>query len=461
MQTEEYVVAVDIGSSKICAVAGDEDQDTGKININAFAERAFVADENMIQNGKVNNLERVADLLDKVLAEISEQLSAPVQLINISISGGQIVGESHKTTITRSDSDTIIQDDDMEDLLQDVRRTFDPRPGHTLLHILPQFFNVDKRTVSDDPVGHVGLRLGGAFYAITSPEANIRHLHEMVSFVPQKNERGEDLNNAIEVDYTLFSPIPDSLSLLTKWDKDGVAVVNMGRDTTEVAIFSRQGLRHVAVIQYAGNKVTHDLMEAYNLRFEDAEMLKITCGSLPPEQLNENEVITIGGGDEIPALEVPVRGVLEIIELRIREIAAIAMSELVKSGFSEKLSQGIILTGGTSNLYVAKEIFSETSSLIVRVGKPLKHIKRNPFSKLDNPKYSTVVGLLLASYYPFDVRVPSSVLHSEFTSPQGKSKGGSTKPVSKDGGINGFINKIKDFMKASDDLGNDTYDRGR
>jgi cell division protein FtsA len=414
----------------------------------------------MIQNGKVNNLERVADMLDSVLAEIAEQLSAPVQLISISISGGQIIGQSHTTTITRSDSDTIIQDDDMEDLLQDVRRTFDPRPGHTLLHILPQFFNVDKRTVSDDPVGHVGLRLGGAFYAITSPEANIRHLHEMIGFVPQKKENGEDSNKIIEVDYTLFSPIPDSLALLTKWDKDGVAVVNIGRDTTEVAIFSRQGIRHVAVIQYAGNKVTHDLMEAYNLRFEDAEMLKITCGSLPPDQLNENEVITISSDEEIPEFEVPVRGVLEIIELRVREIAAIVMSELVKSGFSEKLSQGIILTGGTANLYVVKEIFSETSSLHVRIGKPLKHIKRNPFSKLDNPKYSTVIGLLLASYYPFDVRVPASVLHSDYVSPQGRQKPNQAKPA-KGGGMNGFINKIKDFMNSGNELGGDTYDRGR
>lgn len=461
MQTGEYVVAVDIGSSKICAVAGDEDQDTGKININAFAERTFVADENMIQNGKVNNLERVADMLDGVLTEIAKQLSAPIGLINISISGGQIIGQSHNTTITRSDSDTIIQDDDMDDLLRDVRRTFDPRPGHTLLHILPQFFNVDKRTVSDDPVGHVGVRLGGAFYAITCPEANIRHLHEMINFVPQKDTRGEDTNNIIEVDYTLFSPIPDSLSLLTKRDKDGVAVVNIGRDITEVAIFSRQGIRHVAVIQYAGNKVTHDLMEAYNLRFEDAEMLKITCGSLPPDKLNENEVITISSDEEIPEFEVPVRGVLEIIELRVREIAAIVMSELVKSGFSEKLSQGVILTGGTSNLFITKEIFSETTNMHTRIGKPLKHIIRNPFSKLENPKYSTVVGLLLASYFPFDARVPSSVLYSDFVTPKVNGKINSPKTPQGGGGLNGFISKMKNFMNGSDDLGGDTYDRGR
>jgi cell division protein FtsA len=201
-------------------------------------------------------------------------------------------------------------------------------------------------------------------------------------------------------------------------------------------------------------------MEAYNLRFEDAEMLKITCGSLPPDQLNENEVITISSDEEIPELEVPVRGVLEIIELRIREIAAIVMSELVKSGFAEKLSQGIILTGGTANLYVVKEIFSETSNLHTRIGKPLKHIKRNPFSRLENPKYSTVIGLLLASYYPFDVRVPASVLHSDYLSPQGKQKLNQAKPP-KGGGMNGFINKIKDFMNSGNEIGGDTYDRGR
>lgn len=458
---EEYVVAVDIGSSKICAVAGDEDPETGKVNVNAFAERVFVSDENMIQNGKVNNLERVADLLDSVLADIAEQLNAPVQVINISISGSQLVGQSHTTTITRSDSDTIINDDDMADLLQDVRRTFEPRPGHVLLHILPQFFNVDKRTVGDEPVGHVGLRLGGAFYAITSPEANIRHLHEMISFVPPKNARGEDTNGLIDIDFTLFSPIPDSMALLRKREKDGVAVVNIGRDTTEVAIFSRQGMRHVAVIQYAGNKVTHDLMEAYNLSFEDAEMLKITCGSLPPEQLNENEIITISSGDDIPEHEVPVKGVLEIIELRIREIAAIVMSEITKAGYADNLHQGLVLTGGSSNLYVMKEIFSETTNMHTRIGKSMRHINRNPFSKLENPKYSTVMGLLLASYEPFDSRVPSSVLHSSYT-PRTTENNKRTvnKPKQRGGsGLGGWITKMKDYINANDELGNDTYDK--
>ncbi len=462
---EEYVVAIDIGSSKICAVAGGEDPETGKINVSAFAERVFVADEGMIQNGKVNNLERVADLLDSVLAEIAEQLNAPVQVVNISISGGEIVGQSHTATITRSDADTIIQEDDMDDLLRDVKRTFEPRPGHVLLHILPQFFNVDKRTVSDEPIGHVGLRLGGAFYAITSPETNIRHLHEMVSFVPAKNAQGGDSNQLIEVDFTLFSPIPDTISLLTQRDKDGVAVVNIGRDTTELAIFSRQGLRHVAVIQCAGNKVTHDLMEAYNISFEDAEMLKITCGALPPEQLSDNEIITISGGEEIPEFEVPVKGVLEIIELRIREIAAIVMSEITKAGYAANLSQGIVLSGGTTNLYALKEIFSETTNMHTRLGKPMRNVNRNPFSKLENPKYSTVIGLLLASYKQFDIRVPSSVLHPNFTLRTAENnKRGNNKPkpnggATGSGGLGGLIKKVKDYLNATDSPGNDTYDK--
>lgn len=460
MQNEEYVVAVDIGSSKICAVAGDEDVSTGKININAFAERTYISDENTINNGTINNLERVASLLDEVLSEIAVQLEAPIQVINISISGSKIAGHSHTTIITRGDSDTIIQEEDMNDLLQDVRRTFEPKPGHKLLHILPQFFNVDKRSVSDDPVGNIGLRLGGSFYAITAPESNIRHLHEMVGFVPQKNSRGEDTNKFLEIDFTLFTPIPDSLSLMTSRDKDGVAIVNMGRDTTEVAVFYRQGIRHISVIQYAGNKVTHDLMEAYNLSFEDAEMLKITCGSLPPDQLNANEVITISGGEERPEYEVPVMGVLEIIELRVREIAAIVMSELMKTGFADKLHQGLILTGGSSNLYIIKDIFSETTNLHTRIGKPLKHIKRNPFSKLENPKYSTMIGLLLASYHPFDSRVPTSVLHSSYVLPDNnktsKKPGNNNANNNANNGLKGLFDRITKSFKDTN-LGSETY----
>lgn len=455
MQAEEYVVAVDVGSSKICAIAGDEDPETGKININAFAERTFVEDESTILNGKVNNLERAASLLDEILIEIAEQLSAPVGVINISISGSQIVGHSHTTVITLKNSDITIQDNDMDDLLEDIRRTFEPKPGHVVLHTLPQFFNVDKRTINDDPVGHVGQRLGGAFYAITSPEANIRHLHEMANFIPQKDMDGNDLANAIAIDYTLFSPIPDSLSLLTKRDKDGVAIVNMGRDTTEIVVFSRQGIRHVAVIEYAGNNITHDLMEAYNLTFEDAEMLKITCGSLPPDKLNSNEVITISGGDEIPEFVVPVTGVLEIIELRLREIAAIVMSELIKVGYAERLQQGLILTGGSANLYIIRDIFSEITNLHTRTARPLKHINRNPFSKLENPKYSTVIGLLLASYMPFDSRVPSSVLHSTFTPPEAPKP---KKVAEKEGNSNvikSFMDRFRNNFGSG--LGSDTY----
>lgn len=452
MSNSHLIVAVDIGSSKVCAIAGSEDEPGEGVNIEAFAERSFKFNEEGVSNGKINNLEKTAILLDEVLAEIAEIANCQVRSVNLSISSEEIEGSVYKTTITRGDQGTTVQEHDLDNLLNDVKRSFKPRPGHVLLHTLPQFFNVDNRTVSDDPIGHVGLRLGGAFYAVTTPLENIKYLYETVAQVPAKAAGGSDTRDTVSIDATLFSPIPDSLALLQHRDKEGVAIVNIGSDITELSIFFRQGIRYASVIPIAGKNITQDIADQYNLSFEDAEMLKITCGAVPPTELKENDVFVVSGGDGIPDSEIPAQGVLHIIEARLKEITAIVVAEIMKEGYEGKLNKGIILTGGGSNLFIAKDLFADISNLHTRRGNPLKNIRKNSYSQLENPSYSTVVGLLLSSFVSFDDRVPPSVLEPDTSS---LVKVAPVKVKKEKANVSSFINRVKGFFR--DDNEGDAY----
>lgn len=463
MNSSNFAVAIDIGSSKVCGVVGSLDTNGQDINIEAFAERSFSINDTATQSGKIINLEQTARLIDVVLSELAQQTNEPIDQFSVAISGNDIEGNVFKTTITRSEANTTVQDEDLMSLLNDVRRSFKPRAGHLLLHTLPQFFNVDDRTVSGDPVGNIGVRLGGAFYAITTPKEQLQHIYECVSMIPAKTAEGADARHFVELENVLFTPIPDSISLLNLRDKDGVAVVNIGSDVTELSVFIRSGIRYTNVIPVAGKNITQDIADAYNLSMEDAEILKLTCSAIPQNHIERNDVMVIEHGDEMPNSEIPSYGVVEIIEARIREIAAIVTSELMKHDFHKKLNKGIIITGGGANILLVKDVFSEITDLHTRIGNPLKNIKRNAISILQNPKYSTVVGLMLSSFIDFDNRVPRSILEpnagemiKEWTSHSVTQQTGSKKQPEPTNLINDFVSKIKRILK-DDSHDSDTY----
>lgn len=411
MNTPNYAVAIDIGNSKVCGVVGTFHDNGIDISIEAFTEQSFSINNTATHSGKIINLEQTARLIDTVLAELAIQIKEPIEQFMVSISGSEIEGNVFKTSITRSETYSTVQDEDITNLITDVRRSFKVHPGHILLHTLPQSFDVDNRLVVGDPVGNVGVRLGGSFYAVTAPADQVRHLYECIDMIPAKLPDGQDNNKLrVSIENVLFSPIPDSIALLSARDKDGVCIVNIGSETTEISVFIREGIRYTNVIPVAGKTITQDIADAYNLSLEDADVLKLTCSALPIEQIGKNDVMVLELGDGIPDFEIPTMGVYEIIESRLREIAAIVTSELIKHDFLNKLNKGIILSGGGANVKIAKDIFAEITDLHTRIGNPLRNVKSNSFSLLANPKYSTVIGLMLSAYIDFDSRVPRTVL---------------------------------------------------
>lgn len=411
------IVGIDIGSTKICAVAGVYRPEIDKVELIGMIEEP--TRKGLVVNGAVVNLEYTARALDSILTKLAIKANININNVIVNISGDDVEGKTHQGFITREDNRKTIQREEIEKLAIDIRKSFRATAGNVIIHTLPQDFLVDRDVTPHNPVGRYGVTLGGNFFLISTPHEPhlaLRHTIEKVG-IKQQNVTAF---HPLTILHTLFSPLADSLSILNDKDREaGCAVVNIGSDTTEIAVFYENGLRHIAVIPFAGKSITNDLMRAFQIQFEDATTLKIIMGSILPNDINPNDIIKIPGEEGLPDREIVAKNVSIIIEERLKELAAMVMAELHISGHADNLFRGIMLTGGTANIEMIKDVFTLVTEKTVRIGNPYKNsFIETTLKELENPEYSTVVGLLLSGFYDLDDRVPSEVIWGEIASKQ-------------------------------------------
>lgn len=402
------IVGIDIGSTKICAVAGIMDE-VGKVKILDIVEEP--TQRGRVSNGTVVNLEFTAKDIDRILNVLSDKADINIHNVIVNISGENVEGKAHQSFLTRDDSRSTIRKEEIERLAVDIRKSFRPTAGNIIIHTFPQEFIVDRAIVPDNPVGRFGITLGGNFFLISTPNdphLALRRTIESVGVKVQNNHRFVPL----KIVHTLFTPLADSMAVLSEIDKKlGVAVVNIGGDTTEIAIFQESGLRHISVIPFAGKSITNDLVKAFQILPDHAEKLKLIMGAIPPDEVGKNDIIKIPGVEGLPDKEIVAQNVSIIIEERVKELASMVMAEIMHSGYDGQLISGVVLTGGTSNIAMIKEVFTKvTNGMNIRVGNTVRNIGQTAVAKITDPKYSTVVGLVLSGFMPLDERVPEEVI---------------------------------------------------
>lgn len=467
MSESNLVVGVDIGTTKICAAGAYLGED-GNLNIKGFVERSVAPEDEALHLGEIVNASKTIEILDEVLEQLAEDLNLNLATINLNISNPHIAGSIHKDKVTKSGDNKQIHQNDVENLVNSLRTSFKCKPGNVVLHSIPQDFYVNDIRVNEKIVGRFGVQIGGEFYFITSNTESINNLYYTVKNVNSKVIDKEA--DPIDIDNLLFSPIADSFALLRSDREDkraGVAILNIGADISELAIFHKNGLRHVAVIPYAGNCITEDLSEAFGISFKDAELLKKICGTVPSANNKTNDVLVIEQNDDIPSVEILLKNATVVIEWRLKEIAALVKAEIIKSGYEGALTNGLIITGGTSMMPICKQIFSETCKIrSVRKGKLAEDVNINQFSKLSQPKYSTLIGLLKSSYNQLDARIDNNIVLKHANTGETKIETVPTPPKEVANTANSKVpekekknpfnifNKIKDYM--SEDM-NDEY----
>ncbi len=466
MEEGKCFIGLEIGSSKIAAIAGI--QENKKIKLVSFSEKQISPAHEVLKNGVVENAETTSELISKVLDDIVADLDKSeyefsLNSVNVNVSNSSITSHLKNARVVSSGGANRISQEDVNRLHSDINNAFKAAPGHAVIHSLPKDFYVNDEKTSGTLVGKFGNQLSGDFTFITSKSD---HLNNLVECVNQVKAKGLG-KGYLKVENILLNAIADSCSLLNNSSeepeskRDGVAIVNIGADATAVSIYHQNSLRYQSTIPVAGNAINADLIKAFGITFDEAETLKKICGTMADVVYESSPVIVIEKKYGMAPIEIFLKNAMTVVEWRLREIAVMVNAELTKSGLKNRILNGVILTGGTSNFINIKDIFKQTAKeLNVRSTEYNSAIDFSHLKHLKNPKYSTLLGLVVAPAYSFDRRLDNRILTPKPISNPGPVVK-TAEPIleveqsSEDkGGFFGFVGGI--FKKNSNDL-NDNY----
>ena len=387
MHEEQPVVGLDIGTTKICAIVGQKNE-YGTLEVLGMGK----AVSDGVIRGIVSNIDKTVFAIQKAIREAEEQSGVEVNVVNVGIAGQHIRSSIHHGSITRSSSDDEITMDDVERLTNDMYRIVTP-PGCEIIHVMPQHYTVDYEEGIIDPVGMSGVKLEADFHIITAQTNAINNLNKCVQ------------KAGLTVDNLILEPLASSLSVLSEEEKKaGVCLIDIGGGTTDMAIFHEGIIRHTAVIPFGGDIITSDIKQGCSVLKEQAELLKVKFGRAIAEEASFNEIVSIRGLRDRPPREISVKNLAYIIEARMQEIFELVHSEIIASGYEDRLAGGIVVTGGGSQLEQVRGLCELMCAADARIGYPNEYLGKGKPEVIKSPTFATGVGLVLAGFKALDER---------------------------------------------------------
>ena len=380
----KYYTALDIGTSKICAIIAEQ-KDNNKLNIIGFAE----TDSEGVSEGMIQNLIKATSKIKEVIKKASDMAQIPINYVNVGIAGKHIKSFSthHSIGLQNNENEPIeINSNHIKKLETRSKMAVIPT-NHKIIHSMHQKFTIDEDHESVDPIGEFGKKLEADFHIISANKVDIKIMEESIR---RSNVKCKNL---------ILEPLASSLALLDENDKeDGICLVDIGGGTTDISIFHDNIIRHTAVIPLGGDIVTQDIKEGLGLPRHHAEALKIKFGKALYVKRPVKEFVKIKGEGQREDKKILLDNLYKIIEARMEEIFEKVHQEILNSGIGDKLSAGIVITGGGSQLLNLKQQVKYITGLDVRKGYPSSYLTKSDIVNLEFPKYSTSVGLLLWDY---------------------------------------------------------------
>ncbi len=377
--SKNIVVALDIGTTKVCAIAGSLNEH-GQLEILGVGK----VDSIGVSRGVVSNIEKTVKAISDAVEEAERRAKIDIKVVHVGIAGQHIKSLQHRGILTRDHSLDEIGSNDIEKLINDMHKLVLP-PGDKIIHVIPQEFTIDNEQGIMDPIGMSGVRLEANFHIITGQITASKNIYKCV-------ERA-----GLEVGTLTLEPIASSQSVLSKEEKEaGVALVDIGGGTTDLAIFYEGIIRHTAVIPFGGNVITKDIKEGCNVMQSQAEQLKVKFGSALADEVFDNRIITIPGLKGREPKEISEKNLARIIQARVEEIFDHVFWEIRRSGFERKLmAGGIVLTGGGALLEHIEKLAAYHTGMPTRIGSPIEHLAHGYAEDLGSPIYATALGLIL------------------------------------------------------------------
>lgn len=393
MQDDKIVVGLDIGTTKICVIVGRKNE-YGKLEILGVGK----AVSDGVIRGVVTNIDKTVTAIQKALLDAEQQSGISIGEVNVGIAGQHIKSSVHHGSIIKNPTEEEINVNDVNRLVNDMYKIV-TLPGNEIIHVMPQDYTVDYEGGIKDPVGMSGVRLEADFHIITAQTQAIKNINKCVE------RGGVSCDGNLKIENLILEPIASSLSVLSEEDKEaGVALIDIGGGTTDVAIFYDGIIRHTAVIPFGGNIITSDIKQGCMVRQQQAEQLKTKFGMALAREAKGNDIISIPGLRNRPPKEISVKNLAHIIEARMQDIIELVHEEIIRSGYKDHLAAGIVLTGGGSQLKYVGQLIEYMTGLDVQVGVPNEHLGKCKFDDVKSPMYATGVGLVLAGFMAVDDR---------------------------------------------------------
>ena len=391
MEASEYSVGLDIGTTKIVAIVGRRSAH-GKIEVMGVGKSKSLG----VRKGIVHNIAHTISSIKAAINEAEKSAKVPIKKVTVGIAGKHIRSLQHTDYIARQDPESYITEVDISKLKDQVKKIA-VLPGEEIIHVLPQEYKVDSEEEIIEPIGMHGARLEAKFHVVVGQMASIKNVVRCVK------EAG------LELEALTLEPLASAEAVLTQEEKEaGVAIVDIGGGTTDVAVFKDNIIRHTCVIPYGGGIITEDIKEGCSIIEKHAEQLKINFGSAVPDLEKENAYVTIPGLHGREEKEISLKTLASIISARVEEILEMVNNELKSYGAYEmksyvvneqkrKLIAGMVLTGGGSNLRNLRQLANYVTGFDCRIGYANEYIVNDKNQLLRGPEYSTAIGLLMES----------------------------------------------------------------
>ncbi|MGQ5522221.1 cell division protein FtsA [Chitinimonas sp. PSY-7] len=372
--TKNLLVGLDIGTSKIVALVAEVLPD-GRMEIIGLGQ----APSKGLKKGVVVNIESTVGAIQRALEEAELMADCKIREVLTGIAGSHIRSFNSHGMVAIKDKE--VTQADVDRVIETARAVNIPTE-HQILHILTQEFIIDGQEDVKEPLGMSGVRLEVKVHIVTGAISAAQNITKCV------RRCGLEMNDLI------LQPLASAMSVLSEDEKElGVCLIDIGGGTTDIAVFCDGAIRHTAVIPIAGDQVTNDIAMALRTPTKEAEDIKRTHGVALRQLADPQQMIEVPGVGERGPRQLNRQTLAEVIEPRVEELYSLVQAELRRSGFEERLSSGIVITGGSAQMQGMVELGEEVFHLPVRLGVP-KYVG-GLAEVVKNPRFSTAVGLLV------------------------------------------------------------------
>ncbi len=383
MEKENNAVGLDIGTTKIVAMIGKKNE-YGKLEILGVGKSKSLG----VKRGVVDNITQTIQSIQLAVKDAEANSGYKIKDVVVGIAGQHIRSIQHSDYISRSNAEEVIGDKDIDLLINQVHKLA-MLPGEEIIHVLPQEFKIDGQSEIKEPIGMCGGRLESSFHVVVGQASSIRNIGRCIQ------------SSGIELSGLTLEPLASADAVLSQEEKEaGVALIDIGGGTTDLAIFKDGIIRHTAVIPFGGNVITDDIKEGCSIIEKQAELLKVKFGSAWPGENKDNEIVSIPGLRGREPKEISLKNLSKIIHARVVEIIEQVFVEIKAYGHEDprrKLIAGIVLTGGGAQLKHVKQLVEYITGMDTRIGYPNEHLAGDSDEEISSPLYATAVGLVMNS----------------------------------------------------------------